>query len=362
MVRCRLLFWFVLGCSLGSATATADAAPSIPVPAETVRAAVARLQRWYNPATGLWDSTGWWNAANALTVLVDFSRATHSDDAVSTLERTYSEHQAKGFLNNFYDDEGWWALAWIDAWDLTHKPEYLATAQQIFDNMQGGWDDTCGGGLWWSKKRSYKNAIANELFLSVAAHLANRSQDAEQRAQDLEWARREWAWFRQSGMIEHDHLISDGLDQHCQDNHARKWTYNQGVVLGGLAELSLEPGQKGVLRPAGRIAQAAIHRLVDADGILHDACEPRCGGDGTQFKGIFVRNLAALEQRQPKTAYREFILRNAESILAHDEDPDHSLGLVWSGPVTDVNASTQSSALDALVAALTIEERESQQR
>lgn len=356
----RLIWLLVFCCPIAAAATVPDA--TAPVRTDAVRAAVDRLQEWYNSGTGLWNSTGWWNSANALTVVVNFSRATHSRDYERAAEQTYEARRSRGYLNNFYDDEGWWALAWIDAWDLTRQPEYLTTAQAIFDDMQGGWDETCGGGIWWSRKRTYKNAIANELFLSVAAHLANRSADAAQQARDLEWAKREWAWFRKSGMIEHDHLISDGLGHNCRDNHARQWTYNQGVILGGLAELSQQPGEHGVLRKAGKIAQAALRGLVDGDGILHDACEPHCGSDGTQFKGIFVRNLMLLEERRPKAAYRDFIFRNAESILAHDQGPDHSLGEVWSGPVGGVNASTQSSALDALVAALTVEGRESHER
>jgi predicted alpha-1,6-mannanase (GH76 family) len=361
-VRFRVCWLVVLCWSMGQAATASEVAATAPVSTQAAAAGVHRLQQWYNSETGLWNTTGWWNSANALTVLVNFSLATHSQEIEPVLERTYAQHRWKGFLNNFYDDEGWWALTWIDAWDLTRRPEYLATAQAIFDDMEGGWDGTCGGGIWWSKQRTYKNAIANELFLSVAAHLANRSSDAAQRAGDLEWAQREWGWFRHSGMIEQDHLISDGLGHDCRDNHARKWTYNQGVILGGLAELSRQPGQGGRLRQAAQIAQAAIHGLVDGDGILHDACEPRCSGDGTQFKGIFVRNLAELEERQPKAAYRKFIFRNAESILAHDQGPDHSLGEVWSGPVGKADASTQSCALDVLVAALTIEAREGNTR
>src|SRR5579872_5474633 len=171
-VRFRLCLLAVFCCTIASGAKAPDVAATAPVRTGSVRAAVTRLQEWYMPETGLWNTTGWWNAANALTVVVDFSRATHSQDYQRVLEQTYAARRTKGFLNNFYDDEGWWALAWIDAWDLTRQPEYLTTAQGIFDDMGGGWDETCGGGIWWSRKRTYKNAIANELFLSVAAHLA----------------------------------------------------------------------------------------------------------------------------------------------------------------------------------------------
>ena len=56
------------------------------------------------------------------------------------------------------------------------------------------------------------------------------------------------------------------------------------MILGGLTELSRATGDDSYITKAKEIADAAIAALTQ-DGILHDACEPDCGGDGSQFKG-----------------------------------------------------------------------------
>jgi predicted alpha-1,6-mannanase (GH76 family) len=312
------------------------------------------LQTWYVPETGLWQTTNWWNAANGVTVLVRYSKLTASSEfrpvIANTLERN-SHGKFPNFLNEYWDDEGWWALAWAGAYELTHEARYLEMADQIFVDMTKGWDDTCGGGIWWRKDKHYKNAIANELFLSVAATLANLTKDPHQRASYLDWAQREWQWFAASGMINPENLVNDGLDSACQNNHRNTWTYNQGVILGGLSALAKQTGDAKLLERAQSIASAAISQLADKDGILHDSCEPsRCGNDAVQFKGIFVRNLATLNAAAPDPRFRRFLQTNAERIW-QVADPDHRFGVVWSGPSEAKNAATQISALDALLAA-----------
>lgn len=316
------------------------------------------LQSWYAQSTGLYQTTGWWNSANAITVLANYSKVSRSSQYLSIFSNTFEQAQKTsiGFLNNYYDDEGWWALAWIDAYDLTGSRQYLSMAGSIFADMAGGWDNTCGGGIWWSKAKTYKNAIANELFLSVAANLAVRSLDGSQRTGYITWAQKEWHWFANSGMINSQNLINDGLKlPSCQNNQQATWSYNQGVILGGLVALHKVAPDPSLPKIAQSIANATLTNLTDANGILHDICEPNCGADGVQFKGIFVRNLMALNAAFPNARYRSFVDVNTQSIWTNSQGPNHQFGQVWSGPFDTGNAGSQSSALDAFVAAVEME-------
>lgn len=371
--------------------------------------AVKVLQGWYSQEEGLWTTAGWWNSANCLTTLGDFAALSPGDAnalglgavmgntftaaqrtpmiAVKTLSANFlvssvytpmkinsdrvpgdgeapaakllRERGFVGFINEFYDDEGWWALGLIRAYDVTGSPAYLSQAQAIFDDMRGGWSPShCGGGILWSKApdRFYVNAIANELYIAVAASLANRV-GPDRKAEYLDIARTQWNWFRDSGMINSAWLINDGLTPDCKNNGGHTWTYNQGVILGALVELhkGLGGADPSLLIAAGNIADAAIRTLTDANGVLHDGCEPNCGSDGNQFKGIFVRNLGYLQKVTPRENWRQFILRNADSIWAKNRNPATSqLGPQWSGPLAAVTAGTHSSALDALVAAMSV--------
>ncbi len=373
-MRLRYFLLFALLIVLPAANAQNPAAPvSRQETLRRVEAGIAALQQWYVPQTGLYRSTGWWNAANAVTTLVDAMRAGEPRENEAVLANTFAHAQVTvpkpqqvgaltkmtgfpGFLNDYYDDEGWWALAWVDAYDLTGRPEYLAMAGSIFKDMSGAWDNTCGGGIWWSRDRKYKNAIANELFFSVAASLARRAATDEERKAAAEFAAKEWKWFQSTGMINQDHLVNDGLiidkDGTCRNNGRTVWTYNQGVVLGGLTEWYRVTHDDGLLTDARVLADAGLAHLTDENGILHDPCEPNsCGADANQFKGIFVRNLGKLNGQVQEARYRAFFAANVASIWQTDRTESNQLGIVWSGPMAQMDAGTHSSALDALVAA-----------
>jgi predicted alpha-1,6-mannanase (GH76 family) len=314
-------------------------------------AAAATLQQYYGK-NGLWHTTGWWNAANCVEALENAAAADNGQTYLGVLAHTYQLNCRSNFLNDYYDDEGWWALAWIHAYDLTGKPQYLNSAKFIFGDMTKSWNDHCGGGLEWSKKHLYKNAIPNELFLLAAIRLHQRTPADHGPGSYLDWATKEWVWFKNSGMINPQDLVNDGLNRECENNGRTTWTYNQGVIIGGLTDLYKATGDTNYLNQATMIANAAIAILVDDQGVLQEPCEENgCGGgDVPQFKGIFIRYLAYLYDETHNPAYRDFLLANARSVWADDRDAENHLGLKWGGPFDSADAARQSSAMMAISA------------
>ena len=355
---CLPVLLFPAGCAgitVNSTPGAGAGATNSSTYAQQAAAGIATLQGWYSQSSGLYASpSGWWNAANSITVLADYEQLTGSSAYNSVLGNTFLAAQSShvDFLNDYYDDDGWWALAWIEAYDVTGNTAYLTAAETIFTAITGAWDTTCGGGVWWSISRTYKNAIPNELFLTIAAKLANRTTGAAS-ATYLKWAQQEWTWFKGSGMINAQNLVNDGLDSTnpnaCTNNGDTTWTYNQGVILGGLVELYKADQDATLLPQAEAIAAAAMTNL-SKNGIL---TEPGTlsGGDAPQFKGVFMRNLMQLYAADPHAEYKTFADANAASIVTADQGPNTEFGGLWQGPFDSADATRQTSAIDALIAA-----------
>ena len=311
-----------------------------------VAVAVAALQSRYS--AGSYRQTRSWQSANALQAAIDYMRATGSRAYLEDVDDAYRSHHASdGFLGRYYDDEGWWAVTWISAYQLTGEGRYLDQARDIFADMTGGWDGACGGGLWWSKARSYKNAIANELFLSVAASLHRLLPGDTAYAA---WAQREWAWFRGTGMITPRHLVIDGLGACRPLLGSPTWTYNQGVLIGGLTALAGFTHDAAALRTSREVAEAVIRsRGLSPGGILREPCEPSgtCDPDARIFKGIFMRNLKSLYDRVGDPRYEAYMRANAESVWAQDRRGSQ-FGLHWAGPFDSTDTAVRAAAVDIL--------------
>lgn len=318
--------------------------------------AVDTLVRFYDVGSGVWPTTGWWNSANALTALTDHMLLSGDTRYAWVLGNTWSlkRNALQGnFTNSFMDDTGWWALAWVRAYDLTGDRRYLNTARAGVDHMWRYHDDVCGGGLWWTDSRAYKNAITNELFIKASAELSVRLPDTRY----LDRAEQVWKWFDSSGMVNDDLLVNDGLSD-CRNNADTTWTYNQGVVLGALVALHEASGDDAYLERARALADASVGAdSLHQDGILVEPCEPdACNLDQQSFKGIYVRNLGELNRALADHPYSEYLAEQAASAYANDRSADSGYGLRWAGPAGIVTGATQQSAVDLLVASQPIPE------
>lgn len=167
---------------------------SVVITFDDVESTFDTLQTWYNQDHGLWvSSTGWWNSANCLTMLAKYATINDRIDewtkdlwqdvftkaprynagmaqAIGSLWRmgqpsiprtlSLARHWKKaqdaeniGFINDYYDDEGWWALAWIAVYDHTQDQKYLDAAVSIFEDMHAAFNTTPLGGIWWDKDK-----------------------------------------------------------------------------------------------------------------------------------------------------------------------------------------------------------------
>lgn len=293
------------------------------------------------------------NSANCLTALLDYFTVTGSQNYRYVIDEMFEKNKNEAFgnfTNDYIDDVLWWGLAWINAYDLTGNVKYLEMAKIDSDYGYSFKDNVCGGGLWWSTDKDYKNAIPNELFIKLAAALHNRIPgDTQYLSQAVEV----WNWFKNSGMINQDNLINDGLDDDCKNNGRVTWSYNQGVILGGLRELYAATGEEKYLDEAKRIVEAVFQsNQLTPNGILTDyGCEPGdCGGDVPTFKGVFVRNLGELNRFLAEKPYSEWLKRQADSNWNNNRNTLSQFGLRWAGTWDKTDGSRQASAFESFTA------------
>ena len=308
------------------------------------------------PGPWLWRRSLWWNSANIFEALLDHdSLSGHS--SVKLCHRLYACNHLRfggGFKNWAFDDEAWWAMAWIKAYDRTADKKYLKVSEGIFTDMASkAWDDKCGGGCHWMHHKQYKNAITNELFITLAANLAARHHsDTALRRYYLDWAVRGWTWLSQSGMRNTDDLYNDGLDDQCRNNRQWTWSYNQGMILGGLKQLYLLTGDRKYLNSAAETALSAIRHLSDTGGILTDPCGLGLTVNSVQFKGIFIRYLSELNQELKDPTINAFILHNADVVWGNAQDEKHRFDGFWAGPYRKWWGGATGTALDLMNAAI----------
>jgi hypothetical protein len=133
--------------------------------------------RWYTPVLGEARNASLWQTVPIFEALAGLQRAQPSNRHLGQL--SWFAENAERFLNSslepvpgfgnkpdqegaaktaWFDDNGWWGLAYLDAYQVTGNPEWLTDAEiaQNFISVSG-WDSTPGrpGGIWWNTNESF---------------------------------------------------------------------------------------------------------------------------------------------------------------------------------------------------------------
>ncbi len=304
----------------------------------------------------------WWNA-HMLDALVDGYVRTNDENyqpKMKALLRGIKVKHGGQYENVFNDDMEWLGIACLRAYQATHDTEYLAVAKELWNEIKKSWSDVFGGGITWKTDTPYgKNATSN----GPAAILAMRLYQIEENPEDLAWAKKIYAWEKETLVDPATGLVWDNISREGGETVINKdwiFTYNLGTYIGSAIELYAVTQDKMYLNDAIKTANATMSSpKVTAEGLLRDKGQ----GDGGLFKGILVRYFTQLIQ-QPDLSENEredfirFLKFNAETFFedgisrpAMMSSPD------WRRkPGTTTDLSTQLSGLMLMEAAAKLKE------
>lgn len=261
------------------------------------------------------DWAQYWPNAHALDVLVDAYLRNPSPSLKTRMDDFVNGVKAKNgntWLNYYYDDMEWMALACLRAYQATNDVQYKNITDILWTDIKNGWSDDLGGGIWWRKDNSSKNTPSN----MPAAILAARLYRAFNNADDLDWAKKIYDWQKATLYESGTGWVYDNIEKNGTKNTVWKFTYNQGTFLGAALELFKITNNTGYHADAVAATDFAVSsgQLV-SNGILKD----EGGGDGGLFKGVFIRYFTSLIiegnlSTDKKNNYIAFLKKNAESL------------------------------------------------
>jgi predicted alpha-1,6-mannanase (GH76 family) len=257
----------------------------------------------------------YWPNAHALDVLVDAYIRTPSPALKARMDDLMTGVRAKNgntWLNYYYDDMEWMALACLRAFQATNDNAYRDITNILWIDIKNGWSADLGGGIWWRKDNPSKNAPSNLPAAILAARLYKQFNNAD----DLDWAKKIYVWQKTVLYESATGWVYDNIDKAGVKNLTWKFTYNQGTFLGAALELYKITNDVMYKNDAIKATDYAVSSgQLTSNAVLKD----EGGGDGGLFKGVFVRYFTKLIldgdlPTDKKQAYISFLVKNGQSL------------------------------------------------
>lgn len=169
--------------------------------------------------------------------------------------------------NAFFDDNGWWGLAFFDAYTATHDRRFLTDAIRAYRFIAiAGWAAKDGGGIWWDTEHERKTSepLAAEILLAAELYGATHQRAyLKESLKLLAWANKH-SWNRSRALYQRNE--TDGTVMN----------YVEGMMIGAHATLCRVLHAKSYCRKAEKLAAAAArafprsyHWAVETDAIYY---------------------------------------------------------------------------------------------
>jgi hypothetical protein len=339
----------VAGAALSARAATTESQSNLRIAEQ----GVARAQRlwknarldWYNSVLGdkeryplatIWDATPLFEALDAIDIaaptpahraaVVAFARgAERYWDATLKPVPGFAPYLGdRGQVVTWFDDNGWWGLAFLDAYRATHIAHYMREAERAFTFIaDAGWNNA-GGGLWWNTSHPYiagEPLAAGSLLGAQLFKLTGKPFFREQVLKFLDWG--------ESDFLTELHLYKR------TDSDPTPTPYIEGTLVEA-HQVLCEVGVSEACERAAQLADASAERFSDRLNM------------GPQFDTIYLHWMLVYGAHSGEARWLELAQEMASDAREHALNAQGLYLRAWDGtPITEHQAVPNMLQTDA---------------
>jgi len=230
-------------------------------------------QHWYNetlhdpsqyPLATIWDAVPLFQSLDAIAIAQPSPANVSAVRAFANGAELYLDKSLRpvpGYapypgdrganVETWFDDNGWWGLAFVNAYRATGSKRYLVDAERALTYIvRAGWDPS-GGGIWWNTEHPYKagEALASGTLLATLLYLTTHS------AADLADANEFLAWGNTTGFSAANGLYAKS------DQSGVPEDYIEAPLIYAQQELCTATGVQADCSRASALTDTALQRF-----------------------------------------------------------------------------------------------------
>ncbi len=199
----------------------------------------------YFRATTAGGIAAFWERAEEMEMLLDVYERTTNASCLTLFSNAFNglttEHGQDWSRNPYNDDIMWMVIASARGYLHTGTRVYRDLAQGNFDRCyERAWSTNLGGGLWWTKTNSTKNACVNGPASIASQLLFQMTGDTNYLAK----SRNIFEWERATLFNTNSGAVADAISASGKINGWAS-SYNQGTFIGAAFAGANERGAVG---------------------------------------------------------------------------------------------------------------------